>query len=527
MDTQELTEYKAKLLGSPLLFTQVFFKLITGKDFVLSNPIGRESHFITIFKALKKVFDGEIKNLIIAIPPRYGKTISLVYFAAWAIARYGDCNFLYTSCEKGLATTQTQYIREIINHPLFYKLFGTQVTEDTRAKHNFHTDKGGSVYACGAGGTIIGRGAGIKNCNRYGGSILVDDIIDANDVLSETIRKDRNEWYLRSLEGRVNNAALTSKMVIGQRLHEDDLIANLIKQGGWTVISIPALDENNNALYPEEHTTEMLLKMKEHKKYVFAAQYQQTPLPAGDGIFKAEDFILLSEEPKIYSTFITIDTAETDKDYNDATVFSFWGLYKIKQPKFNVMTNGFLSETTEIETDLIGLHWIDCVELRVEPKDLLNNFMDFYAGCMRHKVKPKIAAIEKKSTGVTMSSILSGMQGLQILDIERTRASGNKTARFLEAQPYQASKRISFLRNARHAQMCISHCEKITANDAHRFDDIADTMYDAIKIGLIDEVVSRGTFSSHTQADDVVNILASHYKQLNTMQSRVYEQYRR
>ena len=64
-------------------------------------------------------------------------------------------------------------------------------------------------------------------------------------------------------------------------------------------------------------------------------------------------------------TFITADTAETNKSYNDATVFSFWGVYEI--------------ETMGRKTANIGLHWIDCAEMRIEPKDLRDAFLDFLA----------------------------------------------------------------------------------------------------------------------------------------------------
>ena len=115
-----------------------------------------------------------------------------------------------------------------------------------------------------------------------------------------------------------------------------------------------------------------------------------------------------------------------------------------------------------------ALHWLDCEEIRVEPKDLEDAFRSFYANCMLHKVRPEMAAIEKKSSGVTLCSILSDMRGLKIREVMRTKASGSKTARFLEMQPKIASKLITFTEDARHAEMCIKHMIKITANDTHK-----------------------------------------------------------
>lgn len=474
--TRDIFELRARLFGSPLLFTQTFYKIRTGRDFDLSTPIGRESHYISICRGLKKVLTGEIKRLIINVPPRYGKTELVIQFVAACLAQYADSNFLYVSYSHSLAKKQTQTIREILMLPQFKKIFGVELSDDTTAKDNFETKQGGSVYAAGAGGTITGRGAGIKGCSRFGGAIIIDDIHKPSEVTSDTVRQSVNDWYYNTLQSRLNSPD-TPIIFIGQRLHEDDLAANLIRTGDWETLIIPAIDAAGNALHPEMHDIATLKKMQEESPYEFAAQYQQDPQPSGGGIFKPEWFITHEYEPEILSTFITADTAETDKNYNDATVFSFWGIYRIKQ--------------REIETDIYGLHWLDCAELRVDPHELEEEFLNFYAHCMRHKVKPLVAALEKKSTGVTLFSTMKKCQGLQILNIERTKASGNKTSRFLSIQPYVATKRISLPLYGKHTQTCIEHCKKITANNTHRFDDIADTLYDAVKLALIDQVIER------------------------------------
>lgn len=465
---------KQEMLGSLLRFTQQFYSFRTGRLFNLSHPPGRESHYISICRELTKVFRGETKRLIINVPPRYGKTELVIHFTAWALAHFPDSNFLYVSYAHSLAKKQTQTIRNIINLNEYKYYFGASVKDDSSAKDNFELKEGGSVYAAGAGGSITGRGAGLNSSGRFGGAIIIDDILKPDEVTSDTIREGINEWYYNTLQSRTNSPN-TPIIFIGQRLHEDDLAANLIKSGEWESLIIPAIDVTGNPLHPEMHTLKQLKKMQEESPYNFASQYQQDPQPAGGGIFKADWFVLHELEPKILTTFITIDTAETDKDWNDETVFSFWGLYKVM--------------IDEIETDSYALHWLDCEALRCEPKDLKTNFLNFYSRCMRHRVKPYLAAIEKKSTGVTLYSLLKEYQGLQILDIPRTKSSGSKTARFLEAQPYVSSKLISLPACGRHTNMCIDHCKKITANNSHRFDDIADTLYDAVKLGLIDKTI--------------------------------------
>lgn len=496
---EDINDYKAQLWGSLLLFTKTFYKLRTGREFEISKPTSQESHFIRIFRALTDVINGKTKRLIIQIPPRYGKTEIAIHFVAWAMSMFPDSNFLYVSYGATLAKKQTQTIRQIINLPHYRKYFGVSLSDESSAKDNFETVQGGSIYAAGSQGTITGRGAGITGLNRFGGCIFIDDIHKPEEITSDTIRSGTNEWYYNTLQSRVNNPESTPIIVIGQSLHEDDLLMNLRKTGDWETLILPALDVNLNALYPEKHTRSALLRMKELNPYVFSAQYMQDPLPAGGGIFKEDNFLTLDFEPKILKTFMTIDTAETSKTYNDPTVMSFFGIYKIAHH--------------DVETDLFGLHWIDCIEIWVEPKDLESEFMQFYASCMRHRVKPGVCGIEKKSTGVTLLSTLKGMQGLNIIDIPRDKSSGSKSDRFLQIQPYVAEKRITLPSYGKHTKMCIEHCKKITANNSHRFDDIADTLYDGVKMALIDQVILRAD-ASNLKQDEVVKNISSHFNQL-------------
>lgn len=495
-----------ELMSSLIKFTQCFYIERTGRKFELSYPDGRISHYIEISNALHNVINGKCNRLIINVPPRYGKTEMLIHFVSWALARYPDSNFLYVSYSHSLAKKQTYTIKQIIQLPMYDHFFKIKIKDDVSAKDNFEVSTGGSVYAAGAGGTITGRGAGIKNCNHFGGCIVIDDIHKPDEVTSDTIREGINDWYYNTLQSRVNSPN-TPIIFIGQRLHEDDLIANLIKTGEWETLIIPAIDGAGNALHPQMHDLRTLRKMQEENPYVFAAQYQQDPQPAGGGIFKPDWFVIKDECPNIIKSFITIDCAETDKTHNDATVFSFWGIYRIKHG--------------EQETDLLGLHWLGCHEIRVEPKDLIPEFKQFYAYCMRFKVKPKFIGIEKKSAGVTLSSMLKEYQGIQIYDIERTKVSGSKVTRYLEMQPYVASGHVSFTRYDKHIDICIEHMRKITANNSHAHDDICDTAYDAVKLALIDGIFINPD-NPPTNYNEMAKNMMSGFNRIDQMKKRAY-----
>lgn len=470
----ELLELKSKLQGSFLLFCQFFYKHLHQREFILSRPLGRESHFVTCARALTKCARLEDMKLILNLPPGHGKSTLLVMWVAWTMSIYPDSQYMYISYSKKIATKQTELIKRLISLHEYKTLFGIKIQHDSKAKEYFKNTHGGTVAAFGASGSITGFDAGLPGLDRFSGALIVDDAHKPDEVHSDTIRESVIQNYKETVSQRVRGINVPI-IFLGQRLHEADLPAFLLEEGDgtkWQNVVLQSLDENENALYPEAFPKDMLLTLREFSPYVYASQHQQNPIPAGGALFRPEYFPILDEEPKMLMTFITADTAETDKTYNDATVFSFFGLYKLSQ------------------SDVIqyALHWIDCVEIRVEPKDLRSEFMNFWSECSRYTIQPRLAVIEKKSSGSTLLSVLSDIRGIEIRDVKR-EANKSKSQRFLDIQPYVYAKLVSLPYFGRHKDLCISHMSKITANESHRWDDIADTLADACKIAFIDKTI--------------------------------------
>lgn len=507
LDTAEIA---AKLKGSLLLFIQAFFPLLTGREFIISRPVGRESHFITVARALTRCTRLEALHLIINIPPGHGKSVMVSFWVAWCEAKWPDSNFLYISYGKSLATTHTDTIKRIMSLSQYQNIFDIHLRDDSQAKDAFTTLQGGTIASFGSAGDITGRNAGLPGLDRFSGAVIIDDAHKPDEVHSDTIRESVITNYRETILQRPRGINVPI-VFIGQRLHEQDLPAYLIAgEDGfdWDKVILKSLDDAGNALYPEAFPLDMLKVRQEKDRYVFAAQHQQDPQPAGGGLFTPEDFPLLAEEPNYAITFITADTAETEDPRNDATVFSFWGLYNI--------------ETQGRKTGIMGLHWIACREMRVEPKRLETEFLDFWQDCARHTQPPMVAFIEKKSTGVTLISILKGMRGLKVREIERTRKSGSKSQRFIDIQPYIASKQVSLPAHGMHTQMCIGHMKKITNNDSHAHDDIADTCSDAVSIALIQKLLYI-----HTHKDALFRSTAqeasSRLNRLSALKKKAYK----
>ena len=478
-----------------LSFIKYFYQLETGREYRISQPICRQSHQLVLAGLVPGIINQDFRRLMINIPPRYGKTIWAIHLIAYGLAFYPDSQYLYISFSAEVAIKQTSTIRSILELPQFNEIFGVGLHPDFKSKHDFMTTKGGRVLGLGAGGSITSNGAGIKYCERFGGCAILDDMHKPAESHSKAIRDDLKIWFQETFYSRINQPDKTPVIYIGQITHEDDIPMNLRKSSQedgfkldakldteeWKCIILPAIDEAGNALDPETHPIEKLREMQETMRYTFWAQYQQQPQPAGGSVFPREAFQILEERPdNIVETFITVDTAETSKNFNDASVFSLWGMYRIKE-------NGR-------ETNTWALHWLQCQEIRVEPRELKDRFLDFYYSCCRFKIPPSVIGIEKKSTGVTLLSVLADLQDVKIVNTidhriefkkvdefrEEAIRRANKIDRFLAAQPFVCSKRITFDKSMKHANLCLDHLVKITANDTHLNDDIADTMSDAI-----------------------------------------------
>lgn len=502
---------RAQLQSSLLKFTGTFFKELTGRDYIIPRPEGMQSHVVQICNALTDVHNLKCKRLMIHVPPRAGKSYFTASFVAYALGINPMCNFIYSSYGYDLVIKLTSTIRDILMLKNYRHFFGVELSRDTNSKDWFKTKDGGELMGAGAGGPILGNGAGIRGCkDQFSGAFIIDDAHNPDKkIISKKESDEMLDWYIMKVLPRLNGADVPI-IIICHKLGKNDLpgrIMEISKPDEWNVIKIPALYDNyTKSFYPEEYPVEMLLDYKERFPFMFYSMMQQEPLSESTSLFKEESFEILSEDPDIMFTFITVDTAETDKTYNDPTVFGFFGVYKLKHME-----------------DTYAIHWIDCEQMWIEPKDLQSAFMAFYASCCRYKVKPSFVAIEKKNTGVTLLSVLKSYQGIEVVDVERTSASGSKITRFISMQPYINKRLVSFTKYARHYKMCVEHLTKITPDGTYAHDDIADILFDSIKLGLMENTMRDRFGKGHAgKADELVKNFASEFMNIQRLKDARY-----
>ena len=200
-----ISEYEQARLISDLqtsffLFVRTFYPLLTGRDFIVSQPHGRESHIITVSRELVKCANLETLKLVCNIPPGHGKSTLLSFWIAWCMSRYPDSRFLYISYAATLAASHTDTVRRIMMLREYKELFRVELRTDSKAKDYFQTTAGGAVGAFGSSGAITGRDAGLPGLSRFSGALILDDPHKPDEVFSATMREKVIQNYRDTIQ---------------------------------------------------------------------------------------------------------------------------------------------------------------------------------------------------------------------------------------------------------------------------------------------------------------------------------------
>lgn len=437
-----------------LEFSKHIFKARKGTHFV------ENWHHSMLCEYLERVFIGDIKRLIINIPPRYSKTeLSVINFMAWATGLYPDSEFIHATYSKRLATLNTWTAKTIIESEAYQEIFNVNLQSDSKAKDEFRTSNGGCIYATGSEGTITGYGAG-KVRDGFGGAIIIDDPHKASEATSDTMRQNVIDWFTTTMESRLNTKD-TPIIVIMQRLHEDDLSGWLLKGGNgeeWDHLCIPAINEQDEALWPFKHDIQDLVRMRDANGYVFAGQYMQRPAPVGGGMFKDEWWQWWRVLPELSHKIITVDTAQKKNTWNDWTVAQCWGVGKDK-----------------------NIYLLDMLRIKEEAPETRQALRVFYA--KHDKVKhgdPVLRKmhIEDKSSGSSMIQDFR-RENMKIDDVQRNT---DKISRALDFSPYIEAGRVYLNAEVPHVNELLAEARAFP-NASH--DDTIDPLMDAVEIGIV------------------------------------------
>lgn len=298
-------------------------------------------HIEAIVTKLEACRQGEIRRLIINLPPRHLKShTASIAFVAWLLGHNPAEQIICASYGQDLADKLARDCRTIMSSNWYRGIFPTRFAGRTSLS-DFLTTKQGFRMSTSVGGVLTGRGANF---------IIIDDPLKPEEALSESGRNGVNEWYDNTLLSRLNDKQTGCIIIIMQRLHQNDLVGHVLAKENWEVLSFPAIAEKDEVhliksplgkrlfirkpgdiLHPERESQETLAGIRKSLgEYNFVSQYQQNPAPVGGSMIKTAwlRYYDPRDRPQGFHRIVqSWDTANKAGELNDYSVCTVWGVY--------------------------------------------------------------------------------------------------------------------------------------------------------------------------------------------------------
>jgi predicted phage terminase large subunit-like protein len=311
-------------------------------------------HNLLLMDTLMRVEAGEINRLIVAAPPRHGKTSVIgELFPAWYLGRNPSHQIIYSTYAYERAGDVGRKVRNQMLDRAYQRIFKqSPLAMDSRGVNKLSTDQGGNLFSVGVGGILTGRGANV---------LLIDDPHKGRkEVESDAQRNRVIEWFQSVAYTRLMPGGKI--VVLATRWHFSDLsgfILEELKHEKWHYLRLPAVCDSTDdilgrgigdPLWPSDYPNETLENIRETVgTREWNAQYQQVPLPASGGMVQldwfshydwgpwaAMEFVLKSNPTAhisrenipygIRRIVISIDTAFKEEEINDPSAFTVWGI---------------------------------------------------------------------------------------------------------------------------------------------------------------------------------------------------------
>lgn len=303
------------------------------------TPLVWGRHMDAICEHLEAVTTGQIKRLAINVPPGHSKSsIVSVFWPAWMWLHQPSWRLLSASGGMELAIRDATKARTLITSDWYQQTFEPQweLSSDQNVKSFYQNTARGERKVLSAGGRVVGwRGDGC----------LWDDLLDAQDAYSETIRNGVNRWLDESFSNRLRDPKKGFIVGIQQRLHENDPTGHVLAQGNYEHLMLPSYFEenrryqtsvgcdwrttNDELLFPERFDEEVLEAEAARMTILpFAGQHQQRPSAASGTIIKAEmlcrddkgeSFWPSPQNTQILEMYLSFDTAVSTNTGADMT----------------------------------------------------------------------------------------------------------------------------------------------------------------------------------------------------------------
>jgi len=287
-------------------------------------------HHKIMAEAFERIARGELKRLIVNMPPRHTKSEFASYLLpAWFLGQMPEKKIIQTAHTAELSVGFGRKVRNLVDSDDFKKVFpGLQLRADSKAAGRWSTNKNGEYFAIGVGGAVTGKGADL---------LIIDDPHSEQEGQSaDPAVFDRTyDWYTSGPRQRLQPGGAI--VIVMTRWHMRDLTGKIIKSSAqrvgsdeWEVIEFPAIMPSGNPLWPEFWSkTELEALRSELPSPKWNAQYQQNPTSEEGALIKREWWKVWEKDypPQCEFVIQSWDTAFLKTQRADYSACTTWGVF--------------------------------------------------------------------------------------------------------------------------------------------------------------------------------------------------------
>lgn len=461
-------------------FTKQSWNVIEPYDYLHNWHIDAISEYLTATTT------GEIKRLLINIPPRYMKsTLVSINFPAWMWINNPQSRWIFASYAQKLSNDLSIKRRNLLDSNWYQENWSDRFkfSEVQNTIQEYANDKSGVMFSTSIGGTVTGKG---------GDYIIVDDPINPQDAHSEVERASAVEFFKSSLSSRLNNKKTGVIIVVMQRVHEDDVSGHILEQGGWEHLCLPAVTEKKTIVHfpisdreiireegsllweEREGHTEIEAVKKDLGSYGFSGQYQQDPAPAEGGLIKKDWWQYYDILPHKFDEVIqSWDCTFKETKDSDFVVGQVWG---------RIGADKYLIDQVRARMDIVKT-------------------IDAIAKMTKKYPQARVKLIEDKANGSAVISMLRKKVGGLI----PVNPKGSKEARLHSVIPFIESGNVYLPRKASWVEDYVMEFAKFPKGKNDDQIDCTTQALDRLSKGAIKRMQEdlSGKFYTPTELEDM------------------------
>jgi predicted phage terminase large subunit-like protein len=378
----DIKTYRAVMKTDLLAFLEGAFPIVDSRW-----PLDVAPYLEYLVNELTGIAKGHETRIIVNLPPRHLKSVlTSIVFVAWLLGRDPKLRIAVISHNRQLAADLAAKALQLIESDFYRKAFpNLHLRDDRRQVMDFFTTKGGGRYSASFETGITGRGFDV---------IIIDDPIAAHQVKSDKERANVNQNFDTMIASRLDDQNKGAMIVVGQRMHEDDLCGNLLQKGGWKHVCLPLVAEEAASygfgkscwhrkageplLSGQWSESTIRQKREEIGEPIFAAQYQQNPSAAFGELIRRDQIRYFDDlPPDARRKTLSWDTAVKTGSDNSYTV------------------------CLVIARDSQRHYVVDVLRARLDPVQMRDAALDLIA-----VYKPSKILIEDASSGTGLASML-------------------------------------------------------------------------------------------------------------------------